>query len=79
MPAPLSSPATNAAAVTKGDSTALAGIRGLYVGGAGDVAVKMIEGGSTVTFVGCAAGSILPICPVRVMDATTATSIVALY
>lgn len=76
-------PATAAAPVTKSDTTVVRA-RALYVGGAGDVAVQMLgnavsPGTTTVTFVGVPAGTILPISAYRVMDATTATNIVALY
>jgi len=53
--------------------------RGLYVGGAGDVAVTMAEDGNNVTFVGVLAGSILPVQVTKVLSTgTTATNIVAL-
>lgn len=70
----------DAAAVTKNDSTDLTvTARALYIGGAGDVAV-ITAGGSTVTFVGLAAGSVLPVRVKRVKSTgTTATSIVALW
>ena len=68
--------ATSSGAVTKSDSTVLQ-FRAVYVGGAGDVAIKHTEGGSAVTFVGVPAGSILPVSGVRVMSTgTTATSMV---
>ena len=61
-------------AVTYGQPT-----RGVYVGGAGNLTVDMVSGG-TVTFVGLGAGSLLPIQAVRVYETdTTATSIIALY
>lgn len=73
-------PADRVAAVTKSDSTDLTGVRGLYVGGAGDVAVRMInDPTTTVTISTVAAGSILPIRVTRVMAATTATAITAFY
>jgi hypothetical protein len=73
-------PADDAVAVTPHDTTQLATVsRGLYVGGAGNVAVLMASG-QTVTFVGVAAGSVLPIRVARVNSTnTTATNIVALY
>lgn len=53
--------------------------RGLYVGGAGDVAVTMADG-SVVTFAAVPAGTLLPVQASRVMATnTTATSIVALF
>jgi hypothetical protein len=59
--------------------------RGLYVGVAGDVTVKMASedvetGTDTVTFTGVLAGSILPIRVAQVRaTGTTASEIVALY
>lgn len=68
--------ATSSGAVTKSDSTALQ-FRAIYVGGAGDVAIKHTEGGDAVTYIGVPAGSILPVSGVRVMSTgTTATSMV---
>lgn len=73
-------PGDKVAAVTASDDTNLTGTRGLYIGGGGDVAVRCINSsGTTVTFVGVPAGTILPIRVTRVMAATTATSIVAIY
>jgi len=77
--------AKRAAAVTKSDTT-LVNARGLYVGGAGDVVVILVEDydpaaptANTVTFSGVPAGTILPVAATKVMAATTATLIVALY
>lgn len=84
--------AHNAVAVTASDTTHLFTTRGLYVGGAGNVAVVMADADLSTTagaseaqavdviFVGVTAGSVLPIQVVRVLSTgTTATSIVALY
>lgn len=61
-----------------GGNVALAKTRALFVGGAGDVVVTMADGGN-VTFT-CAAGQILPIGVVAVIQAgTDASGIVALY
>jgi hypothetical protein len=75
----LSSPLTRAVAVTPNDSTDLTNVsRAIYVGGAGDLEV-ITSGGDTVTFVGVAAGSVLPIRVSRVKEAnTSATDILAL-
>lgn len=73
---PMSVPAGGAAAVTKSDTTALAGVRALYVGGGGDILATV--GGVDVTFVGVPTGTILPIQATKVKAATTATNIVAL-
>ena len=73
-------PALRATAVTPSDSTELTGVRALYVGGAGNVAVILKEDTVAVTFVAVPAGSILPLAAIRVMSTNTdATNIVALY
>ncbi len=67
-------------AITPSDSTKLMpGAVGMFVGGAGNVAVQDREGG-TVTFTAVPAGTFMPISPFRVMATnTTATLIIALY
>ena len=50
----------------------------LYVGGAGNLTV-LTAGGNTVTLVGVAAGTFIPIQVVRVLTSTTATNILALW
>lgn len=73
-------PAANAAAVTSSDATVLVGVRGLYIGGAGDVAVRFPGSSTAVVFTAVPAGSVLPIQAERVMStSTTATAIVALF
>ena len=65
--------------VTPSNSTILPGIRALYVGGAGDVAVTFNDG-TALTLTGVLAGTLLPIQVQKVMSTgTTATNIVALY
>lgn len=72
-------PAQDAAAVTASDTTNIGIARGIYVGGAGNLAVTT-SAGNNVTFVGVAAGTIVPIQCVRVLSTgTTATSIVAMF
>lgn len=75
----MSSPAAEAEAVTPDDDNDLAGgvTRALYVGTEGDLAV-MTARGNVVTFRNAAAGY-HPIRAIRVMEATTAADIVALY
>lgn len=76
------SSAENAAAVTKSDATVFdPSTRGLYVGGAGDVAVRMIgPPAASVTFVGVPAGTILPVqCDQVLSSGTSATNIVRLW
>lgn len=66
-------------AVTPSDSTVLALTRGLYVGGAGAVAVRMANG-TTGTFSAVSAGTLLPFQVDKVLSTgTTATLIQALY
>lgn len=75
----LTRPAANATAVTANDTTVLTGVRGLYVGGAGNVAVRFPGNPTAVTFSNVPAGSVLAIQVERVMSTnTTATDIVAL-
>lgn len=73
------SSAKQADAVTKSDSTTIFATRALYVGTTGDVAVVFADGGGTKTFKAVPAGSILPISVTKVMNATTAGDILALY
>ena len=75
----LESPASNAIAVTKSDATVLTTTRALYVGGAGNISVVMAGAGNTVVFQGLPAGSLLPIRVTKVLAATTATLIVAMW
>ena len=79
MSSPSSAPANSFVAVTPSDTVDLTPpARALYVGGAGNVVV-INAAGTAVTFIGVAAGSILPIRTTRVNStSTTATSIVAL-
>jgi hypothetical protein len=69
-------PARYWAAVTKSDATILTGVKGLFIGGAGDV-VLTDQNGTDATFT-CVAGQLLPVSPKHVKAATTATAIVAL-
>lgn len=65
--------------VTKSDSTILEGVRGLYVGGTGDVAVVTRDRASSVVFSAVPVGTILPIEAAQVLSTgTTATLILAL-
>ncbi len=64
-------------ALTKSDDTVLEGIRGLYVGGTGDVTVKGLDG-VEVTFKAVPVATVLPISITRLMAATTATLVLGL-
>lgn len=75
------SPYGGAAAVAPNDGADLAvkPTRGLFIGGAGNLKVTM-EDGSTPTFTGVVAGSVLRLKVVRVWaTGTTATNILGLY
>ena len=68
----------DAQGVTPSDTTELKYVRGLYIGGAGNVAVTT-DSGNVVTFSSVTAGTILKIGVKKVMATnTTATNIVAL-
>lgn len=72
-------PATSAVAVTPHDTNAVAQTRGLYVGTAGALTVRMVGSQQNVTFANVAAGSLIPICVDRVLaTGTDASDIVAL-
>jgi len=75
------SSATDVFAITPSDSVALSKVvKALYVGGAGNVAVKTGGSSTAVTFSGVPAGAILPVRAAFVMATnTTATNIVGLY
>ena len=76
----LSDPPNRHAAVTASDSTDLNGCRAVYVGGAGNVALRLTGNTTAVTYVGVTAGSYLVGLIDRVMATnTTATNIVAVY
>jgi hypothetical protein len=71
--------AGNAAAITKNDTTNIAPTRAIYIGGQGDLAVRMIAG-NNVTFFACPAGLLLPVQVDRVLaTGTTATNITAVW
>ena len=74
------SPSRRLLAVTPNDSNELSFLaKGLYIGGAGNVAVIAADDSSAVTISGVPAGTILPIRARIVMSTnTTATNIVAL-
>ncbi len=76
-------PGVLAEAVTPSDDNDLTVLaRGVYIGGAGDLAVHMrgeLGGPTVITYVGLLAGQVYPIAAQRVMaTGTTATNIVAL-
>lgn len=64
--------------VTPSDATFLPTTRALFIGTAGDVAVQMADG-QLVTFVNIANATMLPIQVNKVMAATSASNILAIY
>jgi len=71
-------PATDAFAITTGDTAAanFTMIRSLYVGGSGNASIVTPQG-NAVTLVGLVAGTVIPICAIRVNTTnTTATNLV---
>lgn len=65
-------------AVTPSDTTDLTNCRALWIGGAGTVSLKCVDDTAAVSLT-VPAGTLLPVFASRVMAATTATLIVALY
>ena len=73
-------PVRSGEAVTKSDSTTYDGVRGIYVGTAGDLAVLFAGDSVAVTFVGVPAGSFLPFEVTKIMSTgTSASNIVVVY
>lgn len=70
----VSNSATRYGAVTPSDSTELR-FKRLYVGGTGNVVLKSSVDGAAITFWAVPAGTQLEVSGVRVMAATTATTI----
>ncbi len=76
----LTSPPENGTAVIPDNSTDLVHVtRAIYVGGGGDLALRLLDG-TDLVFANVAAGSLLPIRAARVLaTGTTATRIVGLW
>ena len=77
----LANPARNAEAITPDDAIDLSQpTRALYVGGAGDVDVILVDDSTAVTFKAVPAGTLLPVQAIRVKATlTTAVDIVGIY
>lgn len=75
----LTAPASDAFDITADDNTDFATTaRAIYVGRTGDVALVTLEG-TTVTFVGLQAGTVLPVSTARVRaTGTTASDLIGL-
>lgn len=75
-----SGPGRRAVAVTPADSDLTEATRAVWVGGAGNLAVLMVEDSTPVVFSGVPAGTLLPLqCSQIRSTSTTATLIVAVY
>lgn len=75
----LDNPASKAEAVVPHATNALPfPTRAVYVGGAGNLVVRMLNDDNDTTFTGVTAGAILPIRVSHVRATSTATAIVAL-
>jgi len=73
-------PADRLRAITPNDATDVTGLRGIYVGGAGNLALMAIGDTDAVTLTGVLAGTIIPVRAKYVMATnTTATALVGLY
>lgn len=72
-------PGANALSITPADVELAIRTRAVYVGGAGDLVVRMAGNDQVVTFAGVAAGSMLPIRVTEIRLATTATGVVAVW
>lgn len=70
--------AWGAVVVTKSDSTVIPTTRALWIGGTGNVTVEFASTSTPVELTNVPVG-ILPVQVIRVLAATTATGIVALY
>lgn len=67
-------------AITPHDSTELALTpKAVWVGGAGNLVVRLVDDSSDITISGVAAGTLLPIRPKLVKTTTTATLLIGLY
>ena len=75
----MTDPASNGFAVTPSDTTELTGVRGVYVGESGDLAVVMRGGTSPVTLVGVPAGMILPIRVTKIMATNTSAASIIVF
>jgi hypothetical protein len=73
-------PAIKAITIVPSDTTDLrtSGIRALYVGGAGDITVRLYGDSVDVVFKAVPIGTVLPICPQLIKVATTATLMLGL-
>ncbi len=67
-------PARRLISITKSDSTVLSGVRALWIGTGGDVAVLADGDTAPVTITNVANGSLLPVKAMKVMSTNTTAS-----
>ena len=73
-------PATRCEVVVPSDTTALLGVRAIYIGGNGNVAIQCKGNTAPVTHIGMVAGEVYRVQATRIFETgTTATNIVAWY
>jgi hypothetical protein len=73
-------PTSKGIAITPSDSTDLTGVKQIYVGGAGNLAVRLRrDPATTLTFIAPPVGTVLDVEVTRVMAATTATNLLGFY
>ena len=74
------SPTSKGIPITPSDSTDLTGIKQIYIGGAGNLAVRLTrDPNTTITLTAPPVGSVWKLSVTRVMAATTATNLVGFY
>ena len=80
-PGELESPAKASFIITGHASNEVGTIipRGVYIGGNGDLVVRLVGDTSDRTFLGLTAGTILPVRPTHVRATSTATGLLGLY
>jgi len=72
-------PVVRGFSITKSDTTVFAPTRYIFVGGTGALAVVLAGDDTVLTLSAIPAGTMLPLCAIKVMAATTATLLVGLY
>jgi hypothetical protein len=79
QPSGLQDPLTKGVAVTPSDTEMTIACRAIFVGGAGNLSLLLMDGTTTLVLTGVVAGTLLPIRARAIKAATTATNICALW